>query len=132
MKLFLPRHFRSLMIKQTCMSACCAMLLAASSAQAYTGNDLARWVAANQRYELAPNNATPEDYVDSAILIGYVTGVLDTLDLTGTICRPPQIPPRQLIAIVKKELDANPENWSGSAGSIAIIAFASAFPCRKK
>jgi hypothetical protein len=114
-------------IKSISILAYSAMI--SHQANAYTGHDLDQWIASYGR--LVNNTASIEDEMNSELLIGYVSGVFDALNLTETICPPANITLSQMIAVVKKEHINSPEKWDGGAGAIATIGLVKAFACKK-
>lgn len=99
-----------------------------SQAQILTGNDLNTWAAGDDRTQLP--NAKNTDYVDSAMLAGYVRGVVDAS--ISVLCMPGNVTVGQSLAIVKKYVRDHPEKWAWNAIWLVNVALLEAFPCARK
>ena len=90
------------------------------------GNELAEWMV---EYEKSDNDNSKDPFM-VALYDGYVTGVADTLyDISW--CSPGNITIGQVLKIVSKYLNNNPENLHFSAYSLVEQALKEAFPCKK-
>jgi hypothetical protein len=112
------------LIKATLLTA--ALIPAASFASFYTGNSL---LAACEG----------EGHTDFAVCIGYIAGINDShenyvgwKDIEPYFCRPKDASAGQLLKIVVKHLNENPENLHYFAGSQVIQALVFAFPPSSK
>ena len=72
-----------------------------------------------------------EGVVGESIATGYVAGVVDSFDGIGIFCAPVGITLLQLVAIVKKYLEENPERWHITASKLVAEALQKSFPCKK-
>jgi hypothetical protein len=94
----------------------------------HTGSELHQWIEADNRVK--ENRAlSQEDYQFEFQLLGYITGVYDTLDGVS-ICAPQNVTPGQLIAITKNYLVAHPDQWNFSAEILVARSLYAAFPCK--
>lgn len=89
----------------------------------FSGADLNRWA------EEAQDN--PPSYHSSGMLSGYVLGVIER-DSNTSICVPDGVTVKQLVAIVKKYLAANPEKWNLPGHIVVFLALFRTFPCASK
>jgi hypothetical protein len=80
----------------------------------------------NQLYNRC--NAAPEK-LDSIFCIGYVTGVMDSLQSIKAICLPDNVVVRQGVDVVTNHLRTHPERRQNSAVSESFVALQKAFPC---
>ncbi|MBE7496298.1 MAG: hypothetical protein HS117_15245 [Verrucomicrobiaceae bacterium] len=95
-----------------------ANLLAAGTGSFYTGQWLINgWRAQKQR----------NDAVTQALFVGYVTGVSDAVS-NITWEPPPGVTIDQVVSVVGKYLEANPEMWNRPAPELIIESLKSAFP----
>jgi hypothetical protein len=62
-----------------------------------------------------------------AVALGYIRGVSDSM-----ACIPSQVNNGQLVDIVKKYLEQNPESRHEYRGVLVIRALSKAYPCKKK
>jgi hypothetical protein len=69
-----------------------------------------------------------EDAYGSGFVIGYIAGVADTYNGL-LLCRTPEVPLRQIVAVVKQYVDEHPADRSRPAEWIVLKALSSAFPC---
>ena len=87
--------------------------------------------------ESPPSGAKPETILMHFHCIGYLSGMYDSAaqifdlqPIAGLYCPPSQgIAGDQIIRVVLKFLEDNPEQLHESARSNALIAFSRAFPC---
>lgn len=68
---------------------------------------------------------------DVAVALGYVTGVVDTLDGI-VVCSPPTVKLRQTTQVVYNYLKSHPEMESQPAHRAIAEALGDAWPCAKK
>jgi len=71
---------------------------------------------------------------DKAICLGFVDGVIDTIDVLRSIqgapsCFPSRVEPRQAIDVIVRWLKANPDDQRYAAAGLTINAVADAWPC---
>ncbi|MGS1116855.1 Rap1a/Tai family immunity protein [Castellaniella sp. UC4442_H9] len=98
-----------------------------ASATYIDGSQLKAWSDGNYRVEHGSKSWS--DVHDEALLIGYISGVSDTVN--GLFfCPPSNAKLGQLMGVVRKHLLANPESWNMSAGMLVIAALRQAFPCK--
>lgn len=97
-----------------------------ASAGFYTGNDLKKWIDADGRMERSAGTA--DDSQEQMLFDGYVLGVFDAAGIALS-CPPSNLRGRQVLAIVKKYVDASPEKWGESAAGLVISSLKGAFPC---
>lgn len=115
-------------LKHVVVASALAVISQLSYAQTfYSGNELGELIDANNRLAQGSREAT--DYQKSALFIGYVTGVADSL--SGFYC-PGSATIRQIVAVVKKSMAAHPEDWAKSGNILVATALVTAFPCSKK
>lgn len=113
----------------------CAVLAFAATALASTGNvyatsgnDLHQWLLEQQKFK----NGANADGFSIGAGFGYVSGISDKLAGEGDICFPSKnITKGQLVDIVLKMLDANPEVRHLRASAIVTVALQDSFPCKK-
>ncbi len=77
----------------------------------------------------------PDDISSSAMFVGYVLGVENTLNVTklgGFVCTYANVSKEQVAAVVSNYVDEHPEDWNGSGIGIAFVALTKAFPCAIK
>ncbi len=108
-----------------------AALLCAHSVFAgyYNGNDLNTWSESAER--IANGKAQTLDYQAAALLNGYISGVVDSMDGVF-LCVPDGTTTKQLRFIVVKHLHANPEKWRSNASLTIFNALSPVFPCANK
>jgi hypothetical protein len=63
------------------------------------------------------------------ICTGYTAAVTDSLVLGKEICRPTGVTGNQIIAIIRKHLEANPDRWHLHGYTLIREALKGAFPC---
>jgi hypothetical protein len=86
---------------------------------------------------LSGNDLTKSCDGSPGLCLGYVVGVADVMsgpfwsDTKINACFPKGVPPRQLMAVVKKYLADYPQDLHGPAFGLVAIALALAFPCEK-
>jgi len=95
-----------------------------ASAYFYNGNDLREPL---REYRNAEKQALNTDYNKAWGFRGYIVGVYDATALE--YCTPSDFMPHQLMAIVAKYLEDNPQSWSEPASGLVKRAISSAFPC---
>lgn len=101
-----------------------------SDAGFWDGNKLKTLVDANERMDMS-DKPSDADIQETAMLIGLVVGVHDTLVATQIICAQDNVKVRQLIGIVKKYVRDNPGKWDKSAAILITSALSSSFPCKR-
>ena len=94
-----------------------------------TGNDLKKWMDASDRYEQGKSDGG--DALFTGLFSGYVGGIADALN-GYVICFPKGVPRRQMNAIVKQYMIANPAKWNQPADELVIEALSQPFPCKKR
>lgn len=90
------------------------------------GNELAKEMV---EYEKSDNDNTVEWY-RSGEYSGYVTGVADSTNSISW-CPPRNVIASQIIKVVSKYLNNNPESLHFSAKSLVEEALKESFPCKK-
>jgi hypothetical protein len=114
------------MMKNILMLFVLMMFAECSYAGFKNGNTLAEWMV---EYEKSDNDNSKDPFM-VALYDGYVTGVADTLyDISW--CSPGNITIGQVLKIVSKYLNNNPQNLHSSAYSLVEQALKEAFPCKK-
>lgn len=96
------------------------------STYAFTGNELANYLATNKQI----NEGKRGDAFDSALSIGYIEGVGDSLKAADAICPPTGSTRGQGMDVVRKYLDSHPESRHLNGAVIVTAALKSAFPCK--
>ena len=94
-----------------------ALVVMPAQAQFYSGNELWQIMQA-------------DDYTSKGMALGFVAGVSDSWDGT-LVCGPSSVTLGQAVDIVKRFLRDNPQSRHLSAESLARVALARAWPCRK-
>ena len=117
---------RPLILTLITSAAIAAPGLSRGSTYYLDGNDLIEHAADDDRAKSGA--ARVEDYHGAARLIGYVLGVVDSLD-GNAFCIPDNVLAKQHTAIVKKYLQENPDQWNQPARRLIVSALASPFPC---
>jgi hypothetical protein len=69
--------------------------------------------------------------IESSVALGFVLGIHDSFE-GEVVCTGAQVTSGQLRDVVKKYLEANPAQRDLSAGALAMVALAIAFPCPDK
>ena len=100
-------------------------LVLSGPGQAKTGNEL---------YNRCKSDPDSAEYT---VCLAYVIGVADTLiffksSLKSDTCYPSGVNYNQIIDIVKKWLNENPESRNLDATWLVTVAFREAWPCPKK
>lgn len=108
----------------------------AAHAQQVSGAELKRMSDAYKK-SISKDSRTlsPDDISSSAMFVGYVLGVENTLNVTqlgGFVCTYVNVSKEQVAAVVSNYLDDHPEDRNGSAIGIASVALTKAFPCATK
>ena len=106
------------------ISAMC--LVAATSANAYSGNDLLNDLTSTKRKGLTPGNA-----LQDGVGMGYIMGASDMISQSGTVCYRQNVTNGQISAVVQKYLESNPETRDAKAALLIYIALKANFPCEK-
>jgi hypothetical protein len=73
--------------------------------------------------------ASPLEYQESAYLLGFVTGVSDSVE-DSLVCIKGQVPANELVRIVKKYVFDHPNDLSMSASVLVVLALSKPFPCK--
>jgi hypothetical protein len=94
----------------------------------FSGNDLLEIM---REWENAESSNPKTKLQDATEFRGYVVGVFDILDGSGTICTGDNVNKRQVGAVVVKYLNDNPARWSDPAYILVTEALKKAFPCKK-
>ena len=103
-----------------------ALLLPTGSALAYfySGNDLREPL---REYRNAERKAENTDYSKAWEFRGYILGVYDANE--SQYCMPRDAGSHQLMAVVAKYIEDNPQLWNEPASDLVERAIKSAFPC---
>jgi hypothetical protein len=87
-------------------------------------------------------SVTTKEMLDSAYCGGYIAGVIDSQTMQFAMdgmdhvkgrnryCRPEEVTNGQVLKVLKKWLDNNPEKLHLRADTIILTAMLEAFPCR--
>ena len=117
------------MLKAAVTTVILAAALASSNARGsggyYSGRDLVEGMKEQEK----PAADRSRDCVKAAEFAGFVEGVHDALD-RYTFCSPPNGPLGDVLAVVRKYVKANPEEWDRPAGVLVERALKQAFPCK--
>jgi hypothetical protein len=84
-------------------------------------------------YMMIERNEAPQgtSLLDANEALGYIAGVHDSLQ--GLMfCTPAGSTRGQIVHVVLKYLDANPEKWQMNSSVLIVVALETAFPCPKK
>ncbi|PLT26716.1 Rap1a/Tai family immunity protein [Pseudoalteromonas sp. MelDa3] len=102
------------------------LVFSAFSADAYfySGNDLREPM---QQYLKAEANDKDTDYSKAFEYAGYVIGVYDST--TPFLCTPSKVSRNQILAMIAKHLNSNPEDWHLPARTIVQSSLFKSFPC---
>lgn len=112
------------MFRKILMALALVVVTGNASAYFYSGNDLREPL---REYRNAENQAPNTDYNKAWEFRGYVVGIYDATALE--YCTPSDFRSHQLMAIVAKYLEDNPQSWSEPASDLVKRAISSAFPC---
>ena len=98
----------------------------------YTGNAMMSLCKNTNR-----SGSTP-DIASYSECVAFLAGVIDTYGMLmnleaipKAVCTPKQATREQLRQVFLKYMNANPEIWHQAATSHAIVAFATAWPCKE-
>ena len=110
--------------------AICAMCL--GSALAYSGSDYL--TACNLFLRARRGEAASSATLNIGICMGYTSGVLETAEVFGSLgtrlsCVPEAAENEQIIRVIVKYLEDNPQNLHRRAASLIQLALLQAFPC---
>jgi hypothetical protein len=107
-----------------------AFLFLATPAFGYflNGTELKTFIDAADRIEAGRQRNG--DFQDSASLRGYVMGVHDAMERLA-LCVPEGITVAQIVAIVKKYVKDNPEQWNKPANVLVVSALRPTFACKQ-
>lgn len=98
----------------------------------------AEWVAGNKLVNFmkeakkANAEASNIDYIEANKFKYYLLGVIDTIESAGHTCIPNNVTQGQLMAIVIKYIDNNPDKWNESANKLVWTPLIDKFPCKKQ
>ncbi|RTZ13605.1 hypothetical protein EJ063_19555 [Vibrio aquaticus] len=101
-----------------------AVVANSASAYFYNGNDLREPL---KEYRKAEREDPNTDYTQAWNFRGYVYGVYDATD--SEYCTPRDFGGHQLMAVVAKYIEDNPQLWSKPADELVGSAIKAAFPC---
>lgn len=80
--------------------------------------------------------STP-DFASYSECVAFLAGVFDTYGMLmkleaipKAVCGPGEVTQEQLRQVFLKYMNSNPEKWHHAAASHAIVAFATAWPCK--
>jgi hypothetical protein len=107
--------------------AAALLLSAVSGVESFGGNDLKQW---SQEREKAVKGDTDVSWFDAGRLMGYVSGVSDSLD-DVRFCLPPRTTLGQVEEVVVNYLTRHPESNDRRALEVVTEALTEAFPCKK-
>jgi hypothetical protein len=100
----------------------------ANAASFFTGHDLAKWKVDFQK---AQRKDTSADLTEAYKFRYYIIGISDIAD--GTFfCGPKDVSDFQVVSIVAKYIDNNPEQWNKPGSVLVMMALSKAFPCPEK
>jgi hypothetical protein len=99
-----------------------------SQAEFWDGYKLKELADADDRTDIG--NVQFTDYQRAARLSGFVVGVYDTTQGI-LVCAPNGLKVGQIVAMVKKFVRENPDQWNRAASTLVINALSSAFPCKR-
>jgi len=105
------------------------MVANASPVKIETGSDLVAYYKIN-------NNPDRDSLSDletwkCMYLLGYLWGVVTTLDYAGKVSIPADVNMAQINAVVEKHLNANPEWWNRSSLVIIHVVLSEVWPPKK-
>lgn len=81
---------------------------------------------------------TAANFIDQAICLGYLTGTIDSFQILRdvynvcTFARPENLTPRQIILILKKHSEENPEKLNMPGSAFILLALKKAYPCNEE
>jgi hypothetical protein len=99
----------------------------ASHASYVDGNKLKQLLDVAGKAERGKSKGVKEAY-GAGFAIGYVAGVADTYNGV-LLCGTPNVPLKQIVAIVKQRIRDHPEDRNRPADWIIVKALSAAFPC---
>lgn len=111
-----------------CAGIAACLIPIASHATYVDGNKLRELLGVASKAERGKSKGVKDVY-GSGFVIGYIAGVADTNNGV-LLCRTPNVPLRQIIAIVKQHIQDHPEELDRSGDWIILEALSSAFPCK--
>lgn len=109
-------------------------IFSSSSTHAFfwRGHELMRGIWAYERYDSSDVRLRePGDPQYIGSYLGFVYGVHDSLDGI-LVCASSNATEKQVVSVVTKYLNNNPEKWDSPARNLVTEALSTAFPCRKK
>jgi hypothetical protein len=118
-------------MKRMSLTIALALLPLASSAEFYSGNDLARLLATDAALTARGNRGTTTEGHESGIAMGFVVGVHDVYR-DVTVCSPPGVTVGQVLEIVRMYFRAIPHRLHETAEKLVSEALAKAFPCEQR
>ena len=95
-----------------------------TNAYFYSGNDLREPI---QQYLKAEASDRDTDYSKAYEYRGYVLGVYDST--APFLCIPSKVSSRQILAMVAKHLNSNPEDWHLPARALIQSSLFESFSC---
>ncbi|OUE62697.1 Rap1a/Tai family immunity protein [Citrobacter freundii] len=101
----------------------------AVNAKSTNGNDLYDWSKSSDR--MLNSRSGDDESFKSGLYMGYVTGAVDIMYVSGMICPPENATSGQMLDVVKLYLENHPERRADGASLIMNAALRSAFPCKK-
>jgi hypothetical protein len=110
------------------------LFASAAHAQQVDGAELKKMSDAYKR-SISGRTLQPDEISSSAMFVGYVVGVENTLNVTklgGFVCTFGNVPKEQIVAVVSKYLDDHPSDRNASAIALTSVALMEAFPCAAK
>ncbi len=112
------------MIKKAFLAFSLLALAQPALAYFFNGNDLYESL---REYRKAERGDKDTDYSKAWNYRGYVIGVYDATAMI--YCTPSDITSHQLMAVVAKYIEDNPQSWSEPAQRLVKKAVKSSFPC---
>lgn len=97
-------------------------------AQQITGNDLHQWLTETKKSQAGSEH----DRQQANIARGYALGLSETLESSGIICMPQGVSRGQVMDIIYKMLEAQPQVRHMSANTLAAVALQDAYPCKPR
>lgn len=97
----------------------------------FTGNDLVKWAPAFDRLS-SGDRMTTEESANFNLLVGYAWASAGMANQAQLTCIPDGVTTRQLVALVRKTLDAEPDQWHRPGYFFVVKALVKAYPCDKK
>jgi hypothetical protein len=103
------------------------MATTALQAAFYDGNWLVKGWEEDQKITKSSSGDRKLDFQTASAFLGYVMGIADSLN--GIMWNlPKNATVKQILSVVGKYLEANPEKWNQAACVLVVEALKSAFP----